>query len=725
MSANNEYSFYYSSQYLASTNSYTTGTFSVSVFRYESYCEIVATVRLWQTYARARYSVSGTASATINGTLYSEAHTTEGYANGVTQVATVHTFKHRVAASDVVTANVSFSITINSGTFKGTRSKYVTGTAKFEYSPTEIKSLTGTKMGDELSIVYHLIPYAETSCKDSIIVKYEFAGASGQVKKITDLYGAEDKTIKWTIPDLSEFCEGSGGGALRIIVDNMLGKTVVATSSKTIYISTPDPTSIDAGPLIVGKQSDIYLGINSQFYTMKLRYIMDTTRTDIASGVQADSYQWTPPKALALRFPTEVSKKITLYCDSYNGTFLVGTTSKEVYLTVEESDETAPIFESCTLESKVPGASTFDGMILQSISDVTVKAVVRSDYSTITGIAMSAFGQTLQSRTGEFTTQANIYAGGHTVTVTATDARGFKKDYTIDVTVIAYSKPRVVPYSDAEEEYTAPICYRSDGQGIASGTGTYMRVLAGKKWSSVYNQSGVEMNKCKLEYRLHKIGNPWPGTYISLLGESSAQSIISKIIANAFPETRSSYEVELVARDTVGGFHSIVLRISSEKVNFSLLCAADGAAFGKTAEFPGIVEIADDMTLWVRGGLRVDGSGWKTLLAAQNSHTWETSIDHGRKSPSGCYYRVENGNHVYVAFNRGFIWNNGESIALNEATIPEAYRPRSPVSNICACANGYARCNVLTDGHITIDMANDHASNSWLDGIVDYFLEEV
>lgn len=710
---------------LSSNNSYTQGVYSVSVTRNETYCEISVTINTWQTYSTSvTYSVSGTASATINGTTYSEAHTREGRAN--IAGSTSHTFKHRVNAADVVSVNVSVSVTINSSVLKGTRSKSGSGTVTFTYYATEIVSLSGaTKMGDELSIVFK---DDYDSCKDDLIFRYEFADASGKIKSYkyaTWPPNKQNETIKFVIPDLSEHCAGSGGGTLRIVCDNMLGKTVVATSSKTLYISTPDPTTIDAESLIVGKQSDIYLGINSQFYTMKLRYIMDTTRTDIASGVQEDSYQWTPPKALALRFPTEVSKKITLYCDSYNGTFLVGTTSKEVYLTVEESDETAPIFESCTLESKVPGASTFDGMILQSISDVTVKAVVRSDYSTITGIAMSAFGQTLQSQTGEFTTQANIYAGGHTVTVTATDARGFKKDYTIDVTVIAYSKPRVVPYSDAEEEYTAPICYRSDGQGIASGTGTYMRVLAGKKWSSVYNQSGVEMNKCKLEYRLHKIGNPWPGTYISLLGESSAQSIISKIIANAFPETRSSYEVELVARDTVGGFHSIVLRISSEKVNFSLLCAADGAAFGKTAEFPGIVEIADDMTLWVRGGLRVDGSGWKTLLAVQNSHTWETSVDHGRKSPSGCYYRVENGNHVYVVFNRGFIWNNGESIALNEATIPEAYRPRSPVSNICACANGYARCNVLTDGHITIDMANDHASNSWLDGIVDYFLEEV
>ena len=184
--------------------------------------------------------------------------------------------------------------------------------------------------------------------------------------------------------------------------------------------------------------------------------------------------------------------------------------------------------------------------------------------------------------------------------------------------------------------------------------------------------------------------------------------------------------MELKATDLLGFSHSYLTKISSQKVNFSLLCAADGAAFGKTAEHPGVVEIAQDMTLWVRGALKVDGGTWQELDTVDSGEIWESGYTHGQSKISGCFWRAEQGSRISVVFNRAIRWG-GSPIRVNATPIPEADCPPAPVSALCPAENGFVLATVGTDGYITVDLAwsaKSTAQHNWIDGSIQYWKEE-
>jgi hypothetical protein len=249
--------------------------------------------------------------------------------------------------------------------------------------------------------------------------------------------------------------------------------------------------------------------------------------------------------------------------------------------------------------------------------------------------------------------------------------------------------------------------------------------MAGKLFTRVLS-GDADINACKLSVRVRKNGEDWPEEDTVLLAYDSETDFVSRNLENVFPDPDASYQVELRVADLLGFTHSYLTKVSSQKVNFSLLCAADGAAFGKTAEHPGVVEIAQDMTLWVRGGLRVDGDTWQELQAVDSAEIWESGYAHGMRSASGCFYRAEQGSRISVVFNRAFRWS-GSRITVNAVPIPQEDCPGAPVSALCPAENGFILATVGTDGFITVDLAWSAQSASqynWVDGFIQYWKEE-
>jgi hypothetical protein len=261
---------------------------------------------------------------------------------------------------------------------------------------------------------------------------------------------------------------------------------------------------------------------------------------------------------------------------------------------------------------------------------------------------------------------------------------------------------------------------------MAVGSGSFLRIMAGMVFAEILSE-GVNINAGSLSYRIRKAGEAWPEEYTQLLCFDSPEMFVSRNLENAFPDPDVSYQVELQAKDLVGFSHSYLAKVSSQKVNFSLLCASDGAAFGKTAEHPGVVEIAQDMTLWVRGNLKVDGSSWLELEPVSSADIWESGYAHGQKSVSGCFYRTEQDSKVSVVFNRALKWG-GSPITVNAVPIPQADCPKVPVSAICPAENGFVVATVGTEGYITVDLAWNTKSATqynWIDGCIQYWKEEI
>lgn len=710
------------------------GTITTWAWEYDDHVNVEIKFYTTQKYVNSK--VQGTdyfyGSATVNGTTHSFKIAYLGYPGANSSYTFTTEINIPFDSNGKAKLSIAVAVQGASGTYLAGYS--LGGSLTHEFSNaakagTVSLSPSAKKFGDTATIavsggegtVHYKIAYSFGSVSEVIIDKQMTAETAG-------LYEME-----WTIPDLMAECPDTSGGTLKITCETYRFDTLIGSSSVEREIFAYLPSTIEHSfDLVIGMSEDFDIIKNYEGYTTTLRYKVRQNEGTIASEITGDSYVWDIPIEFGKLMPASEEETIYIYCDTYYGTYLVGTTYETYTIKCRHSSVDSrfnPVIDSLKTRVYIPDApEEFQGLMLQTVSLVDYTVEAHSDASEIAEYTFKGFGKdiTIQADKfeGFFAVPADSFAGKHSFNITVTDKRGRSDTNYYSWTVRAYSKPKVIPYSVDDANYSAPMCFRSDREGIASGTGTYVRILAGKMCSDVVDDE-VNINACKMEYRIRKTGDPWPEEYTELLSYEDS-TFASEIIADAFPSTKNSYQIELRVTDLVGFSHSYFAKVSSQKVNFSLLCASDGAAFGKKAEFPGVVEIAQDMTLWVRGELRVDGAEWQTLEVNDNGNTWESSYPHGLHSVSGCYYRIEDGNHVIVSFNRAIKWS-GSQIILNSTPIPEAERPKAPVSMICAAENGFVIATVGTDGYIAIDLAWSSTSATqynWIDGFIHYWKED-
>lgn len=715
------------------------GSLTTQAYEYDEYINVSAiSFHTIQTYVSER--VIGTdyfyITAVVNGTTYNYRISHLNYSGpGGNMAQNGFTLEDiRIPFDSNGKANLSIQVTVTgaSGTIFSGYTLYLGLNHTFSNAAkagTVSLSPSAKKFGDKATIavsggegtVHYKISYSFGNVSEIIIDKQMIAENAG-------LYEME-----WTIPDLMAECTDPAGGTLKITCETYRFNTLIGSSSVEREIFAYLPSTIDHRfSLVIGMSEDFDIIKNYEGYTTTLRYKLRQSEGTIASDIPGDSYTWDIPIEFGKLMPASEEETIYIYCDTYYGTYLVGTTYKTYTIECRHSSVDSrfdPIIDSLKTRVYIPGApEQFQGLLLQNVALVDFTVEAHSDASEISKYTFKGFGKEITIKADEFegflAVPADSFAGKINFNVTVTDKRGRYETNYYTWNVRPYSKPKVIPYSVDDAIYSAPMCFRSDREGIASGSGTYVRILAGKMFSEVVVEE-VNINACKMEYRIRKTGDSWPEEYTELLSYEDSM-YASEIIADAFPSTKNSYQIELRVTDLLGFSHSYFAKVSSQKVNLSLLCASDGAAFGKKAEFPGVVEVAQDMTLWVRGELKVDAAEWRTLEVNDNDVTWESGYPHGLHSVSGCYYRVENGNHVMVSFNRAIKWN-GSQIIINATPIPAADRPKVPVSMNCSAENGFVIATVGTDGYITIDLAWSSKSAtqfSWVDGYVHYWKED-
>lgn len=699
------------------------GYFTVKAYENEDH--VLVSIMLNQTQWYSQSAISGTFKGTIT-------------INDITETFTIKTLPYQVGDSrsvyeteyyqiffdeeGIAELNMNLSVKGASGTVfsRDTLAGVLVHTFSNAATPGKVEMAPSAKqMGDTAVLA---ISPGTGSVTHSLY--YSFGSIT---KGIASFYN-RDYEYNWTIPDLAAECPNETSGILTLTLKTYRFGTLVGSDSVSREISVPPASEIIVQDMAVGEVSPITIKRNSTNFTSTIRAFVLQQKVIVATDYAQDTFNWNIPTSVAKLMPNTTEETIYLYCYTYNGTALVGSTSAKATISVDPEDSRfKPAIDSVTVEGTIPDAAdAFKKLILQNVSGVAVSVEAHSDVSTITGYEIAVFGDNFSGEDGKFDIVANSFAGVHTMTVRVTDARGSSAETTQDVTILPYIKPKVVPYSVGDVQYSAPICYRSDREGMASGAGTFMRILAGKMCTEIL-QDGVNINASKLEYRTRKSTEDWPEDYITLFPFQNDANFVSEIIDDAYPDPKSSYQTEIRVTDLVGFSHSIFVKISSQKVSFSLLCAAAGAAFGKTAEFPDVVEIASDMTLWVRGKIEVDNAEFVALQCNENDSCWESGYAYGHHSVSGCYYGTEFGSKVNVVFNRAILWS-GSKIYLNSEALPEEIRPAVPVSKLCAADGGIVMATVGTDGFITIDFAWSPESKNefhWIDGLVTYWKEDI
>lgn len=273
------------------------------------------------------------------------------------------------------------------------------------------------------------------------------------------------------------------------------------------------------------------------------------------------------PLSLARQFAGEtatMSVTLTTYQDGVD----LGSHSQSVTVTVPDSEETRPGVEAVLTPTSTP----FPGLYLQGRSRVAANITAQDPYgATITGYALTVEGKSYPGATPR--SDHLTGAGKLTVTVSATNSRGFtgRAEYTIPV--IAYTPPRI----------TSLRAYRCDSFGQKAEDGQNLYLSATAEHSEVQGK-----NVCILFFRVKRANGDW----------SDYQSLTDGIVMAGTLYKDSAYTVEVKARDAAGGISVRRVSIPSEKVYMHRPCGGTGLGLG------GYVEEADLLDIYWRVNAR-------------------------------------------------------------------------------------------------------------------------
>ena len=216
----------------------------------------------------------------------------------------------------------SFSLTGVSSLTGGSLS----GNAKLDDIPrASTVSVSGTaKMGSAITIS---ISRKSTSFTHDLT--YTFGSASGSIKN------GVTTSLSWTIPDLASYCNNDTKGTMVITCTTKNGTKTIGTDKVSFQVGVPaatiptlSKTSVTMGESlrisVTGKGADNFR--HKIFYTIGSKSLV-SIHSSVASYID-----WNVPTSLASETGNKTSAACTITCETYNGTALVGKTTKSVTL---------------------------------------------------------------------------------------------------------------------------------------------------------------------------------------------------------------------------------------------------------------------------------------------------------------------------------------------------------------------------------------------------------
>lgn len=520
-----------------------------------------------------------------------------------------------------------------------------------------------------------------------------------------------------TIP-VSHNSDGTATIRVRTWMDTKISVGVVEKDSGVVTLTpiarASKITSFSPTTAKVGSALKVNWKPASTSFRYKLKFAMETwshtTDAIYPKTTTATYHEYTIPYAVAEQITNNPSGKMTVTLYTYSNsacTNQVGSADvQEITATVPKNSTTLPSVSMTLTPISTIANEAFSGMYIQGKSKVKVDLDCSGKLgATITSKSIKINGKTYKSGdTSDLLTQyGNVEIVGSVI-----DSRGFPKEVTKTITIIPYSKPTI---TDVE-------AYRCDANGNSSDGGTYLKIKATRYFRTILD--GTEhKNFCKVQYR-YKTGS---GSYSSWtdINSISGNKVETGALLNGGLKAENTYTVQVRVIDTVGEYSYTTVQIPTDKV----YCHRDGSRNSFT--FGGYVTEDDTFTIAEGIAFKVKSEVWNLLGLAQ--HVSLPSTEHGHNGPN-CYYRVVNGNHVYVAVNCKFSFA-GDPVTISNTAIPSEYRPARNVYAICAAEGRYvARVLVNKDGYVRVDRVQDLASGAptteaeinWMDGYIDYFV---
>lgn len=421
-----------------------------------------------------------------------------------------------------------------------------------------------------------------------------------------------DKTITVTHKG-----DGSGTVKVRTWMDTSISAGVVEKTETLTLTTIPRASTIDslscATKYFTGKITYKYTPKSSSYYNrcnislnLNGEYIA-VKRVDLgkkSASQQTASVTLTSDELATIYNELPSADKGTLrftfrtYSDA-DYTVQVGDHGyKEVTLYIPEDSTTKPYLEVTVapLHSLTGG---FASLYIQGYSKVKADIVASGKYEAkISSIKMEVGGKSYGSEDNY--TSDYLSLKDNTVKVTVVDARGFVQTKTIGITVIPYSKPKVLPATGERNI----VCARCDKDGNLTDSGTYLKIKAKRSYSKCVS-NGEQKNFCGLRYRYKKVTGSYSSWTTILLYSKMDTEEVTTVQLSGGLSVASSYIVQVDAVDSLGHHTPATFEIPTEKIYMHRAGSRNSLGIGKYAEKDNTIEVADGIALEL-GGNKVD-----------------------------------------------------------------------------------------------------------------------
>ena len=375
------------------------------------------------------------------------------------------------------------------------------------------------------------------------------------------------------------------------------GPMSISGQSMTLTTIPRATAPVVSGAVIMGQAKTISLSPASSSFTHTLLYSFGSASGTIASGVKS-SVSWTPPLSLASQVPDATSGTATITCHTYSGGTLIGTKTTTVTLQVPSS--VVPTISGVTLSEATSGIAAQFGAYVQSKSALKVQISASSQY----GAAIRSYSTTVLGTTytgSTVTTSPLGQSGTVEVSIKVTDSRGRTATTTRNISVVAYSAPRITSFS----------ADRVDSSGNADDEGTHLKVTLALAISPVGNKNTKQYKllykrKSDTSYTALQTTTPSGYSYSGTLTFTSS----------SYPEFSSDYgyDIRLQVSDYFTSVNSDD-ELQTAAVWLDLNISGKGVGIGKVSE-KDVMEVAMPVEFLEEITADVD----KTPFAAK-SHT--------------------------------------------------------------------------------------------------------
>ena len=358
------------------------------------------------------------------------------------------------------------------------------------------------------------------------------------------------------------------------------GFQINGSSTVTLY-TIPRKSTVSMSNATMGTATTITVSRASSAFTHTLTYSFGNTSGTIATKTSSTSVSWTPPLSLANQIPSSTSGTVTITCQTYSGSTLIGTSTRTATLSVPASVKPSLTALTATrVDGTVPSSW---GIYVQTKSKVTlaITGAAGSYGSTISAYSISGGG--FSSTASSYTTGYLGTSGSITFTGKVQDSRGRWSDSkTVTISVVAYSPPAFSSYQTQ----------RCTSAGTVTTNGTYAK---GKASFSYSGCSGKNSVTTAVAYKKSS-----DTTYTSVSATFSNDTAF--IFGSGNLATDYTYDIRYTLTDAFGSVR-VVDKLSTASVVMDFKAGGLGVAVGKVSETDKCFEVADDWDVKLYGML--------------------------------------------------------------------------------------------------------------------------